>query len=67
MHMLKTDDERTEEFKYDYVYNNISSDKQKLKVEPNKKWVLFYKAMAFLALVVVISSIITYILINGYL
>ena len=65
--MLKTDDERTEEFKYDYVYNNISSDKQKLKVEPIKKWVLFYKAMAFLALIVVILSIITYILINGYL
>lgn len=64
--MLKVDDERTNEFTYNIVYNNISFNKQKQKVEPNIKWVLFYKALAILALITVIGSMIVYIYLNGY-
>ena len=64
--MLKSDDERKNEFKYNVVYNNISFNKKKNKVEPKIFWVLFYKAMALLALFAVIGSMIVYIYLNGY-
>lgn len=64
--MLKSDDERKNEFNYNVVYNNISFNKQKKKVEPKIFWVLFYKALALLALFAVIGSMIVYIYLNGY-
>ena len=64
--MLKEDDEREEEFKYNHVYNNISFRKMKKKVEPKTIWVLFYKALALLALFCVVGSMIVYIYLNGY-
>ena len=64
--MIQRDDERSNEFKYAIVYNDISFDKFKRKVAPDLRSTLFYKALSFAALILVIGLMIIYIYLNGF-
>jgi hypothetical protein len=61
------DDERTEVFKYSMVYNEITYDKEKKKVEPPKATVRYYQIGGIGALIIIIALTVSYFLIDGWL
>ena len=66
-HIMQKNDERTEEFQFSLIYNDVTHRKEKKKVLPNKLKLKLYNAGGVFALVAIILLTVAYFIANGIL
>ena len=64
---MQKNDERTEEFEFSLIYNDVTHKKEKKKVIPNEFKLRLYNAGGIFALVAIILLTVAYFVANGIL
>lgn len=65
-HIMAKNDERTEDFNYSLIYNDVTHRKEKKKVMPPELKLKLYNAGGIFALVSIILLTVFYFIANGF-